>query len=134
MSTLTRYLLLQVPGWILAALVALGLTQWGGFPGWIAGGLLLIWVMKDLILYPLVRTAYEPNVKTGVEQLLGVRGVVRKELNPRGSVQVRGELWSAESEYGATSLACGTLVRIRGVRGLTLLVTADEASAAVKKN
>lgn len=126
MSTLTRYVLLQVPGWGLAALVLIGLRYWVGLPFWAAIGLFLLWVVKDFVFYPFVRSAYESGVRTGAEQLVGVRGVAQGQLNPHGYVRVRGELWWAEAESGDQPVPPGSPIKVRAARGLTLVVTTDK--------
>jgi membrane protein implicated in regulation of membrane protease activity len=125
MSTLTKYLLLQAPGWLLMALLAIGLRHWIALPLWAAAGLVVLWMVKDLILYPFVRTAYEPDVTTGAKQLVGERGVAQERLAPHGYVYVHGERWQATAEPSNVPLAPGTPVRVRAARGLTLTVTAE---------
>jgi membrane-bound ClpP family serine protease len=49
-------------------------------------------------------------------------GVVRRPLDPLGSVFLAGEEWSARAAEGL-SLERGTAVRVVGREGLTLVVT-----------
>ncbi|MCZ6623696.1 MAG: NfeD family protein, partial [Deltaproteobacteria bacterium] len=119
----TRYLLFQVPGWILAAVILLGLRYWIGLPLWIAIGAFSLWVIKDLVFYPLLRKAYESGAKTGADQLVGLRGVAREQLDPRGYVHVRGELWRAETESSDRPISAGSPVRVVRANGMTLIVT-----------
>ena len=111
-----KILLLQIPGWILTALILLGLHHWLGLPFWLTSGLFVGLVVKDFIWYPSMRTAYESNVRTGAEQLIDAQGVVQTELNPQGYVQVRGELWRAEVEPDAASIARGSSVRVQAAQ------------------
>jgi membrane-bound serine protease (ClpP class) len=53
--------------------------------------------------------------------LTGKPGEVRETLDPKGTVQAGGELWSAESEDGST-LAAGDCVDVVRVEGLRLIV------------
>lgn len=126
MSTWTKYLLLQLPGWVLAIIVLTGLQNWLGLPFWIALGLFFLWVVKDLVMYPLLRTAYESGVKTGIEELIGTRGIVEQELAPRGYIRVRGELWRAEVKADDGRIPPGSPVRILEAEGMTLIVEADK--------
>ncbi|HSB65523.1 MAG TPA: nodulation protein NfeD [Anaerolineales bacterium] len=66
--------------------------------------------------------AQKTPVRTGEESLAGRMGVARTMLNPKGSVQLGGELWSAELEQGATKLPAGTRVEVVKVDGLRLVV------------
>ncbi len=57
----------------------------------------------------------------GITALAGKPGEVREALDPKGTVQAEGELWSAESEDGS-ALAAGELVEVVRVEGLRLIV------------
>jgi membrane protein implicated in regulation of membrane protease activity len=129
MTRLTRYVLFQIPGWLFATLLLLGLYLWLGFPLWVAAILLFVWMGKDFLLYPFFRTVYDADVKTGAERLVGVRGEVRRQLAPQGYVRVHGELWRAETTEQHSPILPGNVVRITGARGLTLLVAPDEETA-----
>ena len=65
---------------------------------------------------------------TGAHALIGLLGRSRTRLAPgvNGHIDVRGEIWRAES---ATSLNAGDVVRVMGINGLTLFVEPAEASA-----
>ncbi len=66
--------------------------------------------------------AHRRPVLTGRETLVGLRGEVRTPLTPRGTIQARGELWSAELADPTQRAATGEWVDITGTRGLQLLV------------
>jgi membrane-bound serine protease (ClpP class) len=55
--------------------------------------------------------------------LVGLLGETRGELNPEGSVHVKGTLWRGRSADGP--IPAGTRVRVRGVDGLVLRVSPD---------
>lgn len=57
---------------------------------------------------------------TGQEGMIGLVGEVRKELNPRGEIFVRGERWEAESIKG--TVAAGEKVQVVEIEGLRLKV------------
>jgi membrane-bound serine protease (ClpP class) len=59
------------------------------------------------------------KVLIGADALVGNIGTAQEQLTPRGQILVHGELWFAES---ATPVAAGEHVRVRSVRGMTLLV------------
>jgi membrane-bound serine protease (ClpP class) len=66
--------------------------------------------------------AQQTPVRTGEESMSGRIGIARTSLNPKGSVQLGGELWSAVLEEGATKLQPGTRVEVVKVDGLKLVV------------
>jgi membrane protein implicated in regulation of membrane protease activity len=118
-------LLLQVPGWALMAMVLAMLWEWFGLSLWISGLIFFAWVVKDFILFPLVRTAFESQSKTGIEELIGITGIAWEQIQPRGYIKVRGELWPAEIEEGQASIPAGSVIRIRAARGFTLIVAPE---------
>jgi membrane protein implicated in regulation of membrane protease activity len=121
-STWKRYVLFQVPGWIIAAVVVTGLWHWGLFPAWLSLSCFSGWVLKDFILFPLVRKAYETAVKTGADALVGARGVAEGNLAPEGYVRIRGELWRAVNNSGDQIISSGTEVEILSAEGMKVFV------------
>ncbi len=118
-----KYALLQLPGLLVGAIVLIALVKWVGLPLWAADGLFAFWVMKDIALYPLVRTSYEAEVKTGTERLVGENGVAQEWLCPRGMVRVRGEIWKAQTESPEQRIEPSSEIKITGARGMTLIVS-----------
>lgn len=122
MSTWQRYILFQIPGWIITGLIIISLWNWRYLPGWIAVLGFIGWVFKDLLMYPLLRLAYE-NVKPGSQALVGTRGVAQDRLDPRGYVRVRGELWNAIANPIDQVIIAGTEVEIVSAEGMQVIVT-----------
>ena len=58
---LRRYLLFQVPGWIIVAALCGLATRWPGLSPVTASVLFAAWVAKDLLLYPWLRHGYAPG-------------------------------------------------------------------------
>jgi membrane-bound serine protease (ClpP class) len=61
--------------------------------------------------------------------LVGEIGEAKSEIDPQGSVQIAGELWSARSEQ---PIPLGNQVRVLGRDGLTLLVEPAELENKMK--
>jgi len=70
--------------------------------------------------------AQRTPVHTGVESMSGRLGVVRSDLTPKGSVQVGGELWTAELEGGRGKATTGTRIEVVRMDGLRLIVRKTE--------
>jgi membrane protein implicated in regulation of membrane protease activity len=121
---LKKYLLFQIPGWVVGIGLLLFLWDSFGLPFWLVAGFLVLWVVKDFAIYPFIRTAINADVKTGPSELIGKRGVARERLEPRGYIQVGGELWRAEIASGHQPILPGSPVRVQTARGLTLIVAA----------
>ena len=71
------------------------------------------------VLFAVLKTYGKP-VMSGEEGMVGERGIVRTELNPRGTVRVRGEQWNAEAMEG--TIEAGEEVRVVALDGLRLRV------------
>jgi len=79
--------------------------------------------MGFFVAMTLALRAMRRPVVTGTATLVGRLGTVRRELNPRGFVQVAGELWSAElSDDQAGPIPSGSQVQVAAVEGLRLKV------------
>ncbi|MGH9509893.1 MAG: NfeD family protein [Terriglobales bacterium] len=70
-----------------------------------------------VFLMTLAFQAQMAKVQVGTETMVGVVGVARTPLNPKGKVFVQGELWDAVS---TSSVDTGAEVRVRRVEGLVL--------------
>ena len=122
MSTWQRYLIFQIPGWLIAAAVLLALLHWEFLPPWLGVVGFFAWVLKDVMLYPLLHRAYQTNVKTGLQALVGARGFAHDDLSPKGFVRVQGELWSARALPADQMIVAGTEVEIVSAEHMTVFV------------
>lgn len=126
MSTLRspfwRYTAFQIPGWVLAVTAGWWLYRSMDVPAWAAAGLPAFWFIKDMALYPLLRTAYDVNETPPVERLIGSHGQPIEPIAPHGYVRIAGELWRAEAEGGPIDRH--TDVEVVGAKGLVLRVRA----------
>ncbi len=123
-----RYLLFQIPGVFFAGIVLGLFVHWGHLTTPLAWALFGLWLLKDLLMFPVTRIAYEtPHRPHGPEALLGeeaiAQGVIAaQDAGEIGWVLVRGELWRALAREGATPLARGDRVRIVEARNRVLVV------------
>ena len=132
MKPFARYALLQILSWALVLLVVLLLLRWGWINTTAAGVVIVLWLAKDVLLYPLYLPALaaESAVAPGVEAMVGRFGNCRTEVNGRGMIEVQGERWLARSADGAR-IAPGLRVQVVGHDGMVLQVrTVDQATAA----
>jgi membrane protein implicated in regulation of membrane protease activity len=121
-STRLKYLVFQIPGWIITAAVLASLWHWQFIPQWLAVLGFFAWVLKDLLLYPFLRPAYETGVKTGSAALIGARGMAEENLAPHGYIRVRGELWRAVATPADQVVNAGTEVEIVSAEGMRVFV------------
>ena len=131
MQVWRRYLLIQIPGWALAAIILYALHRWLGLPAWLAAALLAADLVKDFLLFPVLRSAYENAAATGPERLIGETGEIVRDADPEGYLSVRGELWRVVTQRGRGPLRTGARARVVGAKGITLVVApADETDGA----
>jgi membrane protein implicated in regulation of membrane protease activity len=124
-----RYAAFQVPGLVLVAVVMLVVREVFALPAWTVWAAVAGWAALDVALFPFLRIAYEEGpARGGAAALVGARGLARDRLEPSGYVRIGAELWRAELVPGSAPVAAGQEVRVREVRGLTLLVEALTAS------
>lgn len=121
MSPAIRYTLLQVPG-----LLFLGSLLWIAWDrDWLGSGMvaliLLLWLVKDVLLYPLYRPALRGPAPSGGSALVGMQARVRRRLAPVGQVTLFGEVWRARSGDD-TPIDVGERVSVIAADGLTLTV------------
>ncbi len=133
--TLLRYTLLQTPDVALAALVVWALWNWTLIPGWVALAALVVWIAKDIAIYPLVRRSFSLGESewVGVRPLIGARGIATEDLSPSGWIRVKGELWQARTAEDVP-VRGGTHVRVREVRGMTLLIESEQRPTRLKQS
>jgi membrane protein implicated in regulation of membrane protease activity len=117
-----RYILLQLPGLVLLVLVLIFIQRWVLIPAWVFWGIIILWVVKDAILFRYTWRAYDWDPKN---PLIGARGIARDRLAPIGYVKVGSELWRAEVAGDSPPIESGMNVRVKAVRGFTLLVELD---------
>lgn len=119
-----RYTLLQIPAIVLLVLILIFVQRWVVIPAWIFWGFIILWVVKDVVLFRYTWRAYDWD--GGDKNLLiGAIGIAKERLAPSGYVKVGGELWRAEVSGGNLPIESGMNIRVKGVRGLTLLVELD---------
>jgi|GEM_PF-2349623 len=120
-ATFLRYLVLQLPGFVVAAGVLTWLVRAGHLTAPIGYILLALWVLGEIAMFPVMRVAYEPGTAhTGIEAMVGALGSAETALDPDGFVRVGAERWRAVAQGGR--IAAGSAVRVDHVRALTLVV------------
>jgi membrane protein implicated in regulation of membrane protease activity len=121
-----RYTLLQIPALTLLIVLLFLVKRWVDLPQWFIWGIILFWVAKDVILFPLTWRAYDQDRPRDAYSMVGSPGIAEERLAPSGYIRVHGELWQAEVMGDSPPVERGEIVRIQGIRGLTLLVEHDE--------
>ncbi|SVD69629.1 uncharacterized protein METZ01_LOCUS422483, partial [marine metagenome] len=119
-SPFWRYVLFQIPGWILALVAAWWLQTSRSIPTWLAIGLPICWFVKDMALYPFLRNAYANNDSLPIERLIGSRGRAIETLSPSGYIRIGTELWHAEADI--EKVERDATVEVIGAKGMVLCI------------
>ncbi len=88
---------------------------------WLIGGVVIFIAALFAFVVSRVIRAHRRQARTGREELVGKRAVVKVALEPEGTVFFKGERWTAISEKGRVEP--GEEVIITKVDGLTLYIT-----------
>jgi membrane protein implicated in regulation of membrane protease activity len=115
-----------LPEWGLFAVVLLVLQGYGLVSLSLAWSLIVLWLLKDVVLYPFLWRAYEGKLSDDLNPLIGAIAIAQQRLDPDGYVQVRGELWKAELKQGCRPVEKDGKVRICAIHGLILLVEPEQ--------
>lgn len=108
-------------------LVLLFGLSWATLPFLLLSSLLLVGLFA--FLGYLAYQARQNKVVTGEAGMIGLEGRAETALLPEGKVCVRGEIWDA---WSPVRLEPGMRVRVIGVRGLKLEVTAADPTQALR--
>ena len=65
MSPLARYTLFQIPGIVIVLGGVYLLRVWAGLSDAWAAVFIGLWFLKDIVAYPIVKSAYQTEVRTG---------------------------------------------------------------------
>ena len=92
-------------------------------PGLIAAVVIVVTAFFVFVIASVLRT-HRTRQQTGRDAMVGMVGVAKTALNPKGRVFVHGELWEATLDEG--SVESGEEVLITKVEGLKLRVTRNK--------
>ena len=120
-----RYLLLMIPGVVVLLLVLIVAQHWVSIPRWLFGTIVLLWILKEVIMFPFVWHAHDQDRPGPSRLMIGDRGVATERLAPVGYILVQGELWKAEKIDNGPPIEKGEFVRIAKMEGLKLYVNRD---------
>ncbi len=121
---LIKYIVLQLPALLFVILIMVYLYDTSQISLWLGSAIILIWLVKDVVLFPLVWRAYETNIRENKKLLIGKRGITRERLAPSGYVTVNGELWKAKVANRSKSIGEGEPIIVKEQHGRILIVDA----------
>ena len=122
LRALGKYALLQVPGIVMVVAAVILARHWLDLPAWIGAVAISAWVVKDIVMFSFVWRAYDKTRPGDPFSLIGARGIAQERLAPSGYALVGRELWWVEVMAPDSPIEKGEAVRVREIKGLTLLV------------
>ena len=128
-----KYCLLQAPGLIVFAAALWAARQWLKVPDDLLGTLLIIWVAKDIILFPFLWRYYDTKQIPDLYEMVGRRGTALGDLTPEGYVRINGERWKAVNPNTDEFVAAGDAVYVKAIDGLRLTVGPNSIPAKASK-
>ena len=113
-----RYSLLQLPGILFLFVGLIFIQHWIVIPGMIFWGIVLVWVLKDVVLFFYTWKAYEWKKK---DKMIGLQGMAMEKIIESGYIIVNCEKWLAVN-HGDEPIEKGESVHIHDRKGLTLYI------------
>ena len=129
-----RYGLLTIPEMVVLILVLMVVQNWVSIPFWLRVSLMLLWVAKEVILFPIVWRAYDHAQSEVFHPMIGLRGITQERLAPAGYILVQGELWKAEKMPGEPPIGKNMWVRVQKIEGLKLYVEPEGTVVGMRKS
>jgi membrane-bound ClpP family serine protease len=119
---IVRYSLFQLPAMALMIGLLYLVRRWVDIPLWFHWGIIIVWIAKDIILFPLVWRAYDWDHESDGNPMIGLQGIALETIDPSGYILVRGERWHVEIQGKGPPIEKGQPVKVQGMKGLTLFV------------
>jgi len=113
-----RYSLLQIPAILFLFVALIFIQRWIDIPDIIFWGIILAWIVKDVVLFFYTWRAYEWKKK---EKMAGMQGVALERITESGYITVNSEKWLAVND-GEGPVEKGETVHIHDRKGLTLFI------------
>lgn len=121
-KTIVRYAILQVPGVVILGILLWWFIELEFIQRGTAVLLILIWIVKEIILYHFLWEAYIPNSAITQDSLLNTPGKTLERLDPLGYVKIRGERWRGKALQENQIIPAGTKIVVVATDGLTVTV------------
>ena len=118
------YILLELGELLLLTVILVVISCFIRIPLWIVIAIPAGKFLKFLLVYPFVRRSVKQPLHSGLESLIGMRGLTVEAIDPEGYVNTRGELWRAVSD--GTSIPAGVKVEVCGLDRTKLVLRSLE--------
>ena len=117
-----RYAAFQLPELAIVGCVLLLVRRWDLLSAGTAGLIFALWIAKDVLMFPAMRSVYLPGDRGSSQEILGAVGVAHDGLDEDAYVRIGAELWRARRVSGSPPITPGQQFRVVALDGLTVLV------------
>ena len=93
-------------------------------PVWVIAVIMVAWLIIGAGLYIVGTGTLKRKELPGLSSMVGVKGKAHSRLDPRGTVKIMGELWTAASENDV--IESGEKIIVTGEEGLKLIVRKEK--------
>jgi membrane-bound ClpP family serine protease len=121
-----KYTLLQIPGLVIISSILYFLYTSFSYSFYINIIVLLLWILKDMVMFPFIWSAYDSRKDETVHSMIGKVGTTRDDLDPSGYIIIGLERWRARITPGSEQIPAGEMVLVDDIEGLTLIVSRRE--------
>ncbi len=121
-KVILKYALLHFAELLLLVGALIVVERFLGMGTWLIITIIVLWIVKDIIMFTKVWQSYAFPDNDPMRQLIGLEATVMVSLNPVGYVRTRGELWKAEVSNPRYPVEKGARTRVIDVKGTTLIV------------
>jgi membrane protein implicated in regulation of membrane protease activity len=122
LKVILKYSAVHLTELALLVLALILMDNFIGIPVWLTSAIIVLWIMKDIVLFTKVWRAYAFSDNDPMLQLIGLEATVIVSLDPVGYVRARGELWRAEVRNPLCPAKKGDRTRVIEIKGMTLIV------------
>jgi membrane-bound ClpP family serine protease len=126
-GALIKYILLQIPVLCLLIISLIIINRIKEIPLWASAIIIILWIIKDIALFPKVWRAYDSKNTDHRKRIIGKKGIAIDDLDPSGYIKIMGELWKAEVIDNRLPVRKGETVKVNEISSMKLIVErADE--------
>lgn len=118
--SMKTYILLELGELLLIVVVLIVVSRFIHIPLWLAIAITAGKFLKFIIVCPFVRRSLRQPILSGIESLIGARGLAIRDLDPEGYVTVQGELWKAV--VNSAKIPAGVEIEVCGLDETKLVV------------
>lgn len=121
-TTILKYTIIHAVEFALVVGAVIIVRHYVRIPTWLVVLFLVLWVVKDVVIYLKVWRSYAYGDNRPTNTMIGLEATAVSSIDPAGYVRTRGEIWKAEINEPQHPAAKGERTRVVDIKGMTLVV------------